>query len=135
MTTKIFDRDFYAVIRAAAEDGMFADENITNEMILDFCDRKVAAIDRKKEKAAEKAAEKKEKVDELREVILSLMTGDYQTIADILERLDDEEVTASKVSHRLGVLVREGIVEKTLVSAPAIEEGGKPRRVQGYKLA
>ena len=134
---KIYERDYYYFFRTAAEQGLFDGfgEEITPEMILEFCDKKIEEIDEKKMKSAAAAAEKRNKPDELRELVASLLTGELQNVADLLIRINDEEITASKVVNRLSGLVRDGVAEKSQVTIPAVEEGGRSRRVQAYKLA
>ena len=66
------------------------------------------------------------------ETIYENLGEDFEPISDILVRIDDPELTASKVVHRIAKLIDAGRAEKTeLRIKPA--DGGRARTLVGYK--
>ena len=121
--TKITEREMYTMISELLEG---------NEDVVAFCEKKIAALDKKAENAKVKAAEKKAAGDELRARVEEVLTDEWQTIAEVVAALDDEEVTASKVTYRLNALVDLGIAVKDETKIPS---DGKTRVVKVFKLA
>ena len=121
--TKITEREMYTMISELLEG---------NEDVVAFCEKKIAALDKKAENAKVKAAEKKAAGDELRARVEEVLTDEWQTIAEIVAALDDEEVTASKVTYRLNALVDLGVAVKDETKIPS---DGKTRVVKVFKLA
>ena len=80
--------------------------------IIDFIDNEIAMIDKKADKARARAEITKAEGDEMRAVVESALTEEWQSIASILEVIGDEEFTKGKVSARLGALVKQGVAEK-----------------------
>lgn len=121
--TKMTEREMFAMIAELLED---------NADVVAFCEKKVAALDRKAENAKVKAAEKKAAGDELRARVEAVLTDEWQTIADVVNALGDEEVTANKVTYRLNALVELGVAVKDETKLPG---DGKTRVVKVFKLA
>ena len=121
--TKITEREMYTMISELLE---------SNEDVVAFCEKKIAALDKKAENAKVKAAEKKAAGDELRARVEGVLTDEWQTIAEVVAALDDEEVTASKVTYRLNALVDLGVAVKDETKMPS---DGKTRVVKVFKLA
>lgn len=95
----------------------------------EFLDKELASLEKRKESAQRRAAAKKEESDALTEEILAVVnssTEDFLLVDDIVERLDNPEVTRNKVTARLGKLVAAGKVVKDVVKV----EGA---RKMGYK--
>ena len=63
----------------------------------------------------------------------AMSTEEFEPIADIAARIEGEDVTVSKVTYRLGQLVKNGEAEKTQIEI-AGDEGQKKRKIMGYKL-
>ena len=104
-----------------------------NAEVVEFCSKEIASIEKKAEKAKEYAAKKKQE-DTLREAVLNVLTSEFQTIPDILEKLDGEvEATAGMVTSRLTKLREEGAIIKDNVSVDGI--GGKKTKKVAYALA
>ena len=82
----------------------------------------------KAEKANARNAEMKANGDELREVVQSVLTEDFQTIDSIVAQIEGEEITKAKVTARLTALVKAGIAEKDDVKD---DEG---RKLKAYRL-
>lgn len=102
-----------------------------------FAEKEIESLVRKAEKAKETAAAKKAEGDALTEVVLSCLTDEVQTIAEITARVvaceGCEDVTLGKVQYRLGALAREGKATKGEVVIPATETT-KKRTVSGYSV-
>ena len=81
---------------------------------------------KKAEKAKERAATKKAEGDELRAVVKSVLTDEFQAIDDIVAQIAGEDVTKAKVTARLTQLVKaeEAVKEQIKVGE---------RKVMGYK--
>ena len=113
-TTKKTKTMYFAELREIVENAS-TDEAMQNEL-LEFIDKEVAAIARRKDKAKERAEKKKNESDALTEKIFATLDEEYMTLDEILPLLDDEEeITKNKVTSRLGKLVKAGRVEKDTV--------------------
>ena len=102
-------------------------------MLVEFVQEQIDALARKATKAKEKAAEKKVELDELAEVVLSMLTTEPQTRDEIAEQISGEDVTVAKVGARLSKLVALGKVEKSEVAATSAS--GKKTTRMAYALA
>lgn len=125
MEKKITKRDYYEILQGIVAANVANEEK---EELLEFLDKQIALIDAKAEKAKARNAEKKANGDELREVVQSVLTEDFQTIDSIVAQIEGEEITKAKVTARLTSLVNNGIAEKTDVKD---DEG---RKLKAYKL-
>ena len=107
---------------------------VTREDIQNFASKKLAALERKKEKARENAAKKRAEGDKLGKVVESVLTNEFQTadevLAAVLKVWDGEEADATrmKVIYRLCNLVKLGRAEKTDVKIDK-------RTIKAYKVA
>lgn len=120
MADKITKVEIYGMIKDACAD---------NEVIVDFCDKEIAALGVKAEKAKARAAEKKAAGDELRAVVASVLTKEPAVAEDILARIEgDEELTKAKIVARLTQLCKAGEAVKSEITID-----GKKRMV--YALA
>ena len=95
--------------------------------MVEFIEKEIAALVNKREKAKERAAQKKTEGDELREVVYAVLTQELQTAEEILEKIDGEDVTKQKVVARLGQLVKAEKAHKEQVKV----EG---RKIMAYRL-
>ena len=129
--TKITKKEMFALIKEAITTGIMP-EAISEDAIVEFCDKEIAALDRKASKAKETAARKRAESDELTDRVAALLTDELATIADITEALGDEEVSRAKTQARLGRLVNSGFAVKEEIT---IEVDGKKKKVMAYKLA
>jgi G:T/U-mismatch repair DNA glycosylase len=123
---KMTKRDYYEEILSILTETDLTDET---SALVDFVKNQIDTLDKRAEKAKERAAEKKAEGDELRETVKNVLTNDFQTVEDIVNALDNEEITKAKVIARLTQLVTLGEVEKTDVKD---ETSGKTRKA--YKL-
>ena len=106
---------------------------VTQEDIQNFVSKKLAALERKKEKARENAAKKRAEGDKLGKVVESVLTNEFQTadevLASVLEIWDGDEADATrqKVIYRLSNLVKLEKAEKTDVKVDK-------RTIKAYKV-
>ena len=88
---------------------------------VEFIDKQIEALEKRKVAAAARAEKKKAESDALTNAIYELITDKLVTVDEITVAFDDEEVTRAKVTARLGKLVNAGLIEK------------EPVRVDGKK--
>ena len=125
MTNKITRKDYFNMIKAALAD---------NADIVAFCDKEIAVIDHKADKARERAAIKAQEPDTLMDAVLGVLTDEPMTVGDILGVVGIEGATAGKVANRASRLVKDGKAVKTTVTITG-EDGGKARKLVAYTLA
>lgn len=83
--------------------------------LLEFIDKQVEALEKRKVAAAERAEKKRAESDAMTDAILGMIGEELITVDEIVVALDDEEVTRNKVTARLGKLVKAGVIEKETV--------------------
>ena len=88
---------------------------VTPEHIKDYINKSLAQIDARNVKAAERAAKKKAEGDDLRARVLSVIGETPVKVSDIVDALDDPDVTSAKVIARLTQLVKSGAIFKNSV--------------------
>lgn len=98
------------------------------EELLAFVEKQIELLDNKAAKAKERSAEKKAEGDELREVVKSVLTDEYQTADEIANQIEGEDITKAKVTARLTQLINNGDAVKEQKSVDG-------KRVMTYKLA
>ena len=145
---KITKREMYQALIHFAETGIMSypakDENVddpdvtnaklvTSEELKAFAENEIVLLDKKLNKAKENAKKKRATSDKLQEAIQAVLTDEFETIADIAAKIEDEDATVAKCVYRLNALVEAGIAEKTDMKVTGAE--GKKRTVKGYKLA
>ena len=133
---KVTKREVYeALVNFATTGAMtYGEENIvlTNEELSEFAKNEISLLDKKAVKAKERAPNKKAAGDELTEAVYAALTEEFEPIADITCRINDDDVTISKVTYRLRKLAEAGRAEKTDLTIPG-SEGQKARHIVGYK--
>lgn len=118
--TKMTKVEILGMIKEACED---------NEVIVEFCDKEIAALGAKAEKAKARAAAKKAEGDELRGIVASVLTTEPMIAEDVLAAITGvEDLTKAKVIARLTQLCKAGEAVKTEVTVD-----GKKR--MAYSLA
>lgn len=118
--TKMTKVEILGMIKEACED---------NEVIVEFCDKEIAALGAKAEKAKARAAAKKAEGDELRAIVASVLTTEPMIAEDVLAAITGvKDLTKAKVIARLTQLVKAGEAVKTEVTVD-----GKKR--MAYSLA
>jgi hypothetical protein len=139
-TPKITKKDCFAtitaVLNAAKDAGITLDGDITYDTLFDFVTHENDLLDAKAVAAQKRAAQRKVDGDALRERIYNVLSDtDFMTITDILNALDDEDISAQMATARLTQLASPevGKVEKGSVTIPAVNDGGKSRKVTTYR--
>lgn len=126
MEKKMTEKEMFAMIMSFEE---------ATEEVKAFCEKKIAALDRKAEKARETAAKKRAEGDALMAMVEEALTDEFATVGDITEKVMEagaEEATVSKVVYRVNQLVKAGKAEKSEVS---VEDGeGKKSKRMAYRM-
>lgn len=113
--------------------GQIETEDFDIPTLIEFVQGERAALARKAAKAKETAAAKKTEIDELGQLVLSLVTAEPQTRDQIAEQIEDGgEVSVAKVGARLNKLVAQELVVKTEVAATSAS--GKKTTRMAYAL-
>lgn len=129
MEKKITKKEYYAMLKDIVRGDSNSEMTNSQYELIKFIDKQIEAIETKAEKAKEKAAEKKANGDELREVVQSVLTDEYQTIDAIVSQIEGEDITKAKITARLTSLVKAGLATKSDLRN---EETGKTQKA--YKL-
>lgn len=139
MENKLTKRNYFEALRAVAESGAIdfstINEEMTNDGVITFCDNELALLDKKAEKAKERAATKAAANDELAETVKAALTADnYLTVDEVTAVVAEThpDITRSQVTYRLGKLVKAGEATKKEVSVSV--DGGKARKLQAFCL-
>ena len=130
-TDRTTKRDFYEAIIKAMETG---ETHIEPAKIIEFCENEIALLDKKADKAKERAAAKKAEVDELMEKVYAVLSDtEFMTRNAVMDALGDmpEDVSIAKVGARLTKLVGAQKVEKAEQTVANAE--GKKSKVMGYR--
>lgn len=122
MTKTMYFEEIKAIVEAADVEN--------KEDLMAFIDKQVELLAGKAAKAKERAAAKKVEGDELREVVLAVLTDELQTIDVIASQIEGEDITKAKVTARLTQLAKAGMA----VKEPVANADGKGK-VMAYKLA
>lgn len=122
---KLTKKDLYGMTKEIIENS----DTENKDALIEFIDKQIEMIKAKAEKAKERAAERRTAGDELRAVVKSVLTNEYQTADDITSQVEGEEITRAKIVSRLGQLVKTGEAEKTDVKT----DNG--RTIKAYRLA
>ena len=131
-TVKVTKRERYESIKALVE-AVGAVEGIDTDGIVAFCDKEIAALDTRAEKAKERAAEKRAEGDELQAAVLAALTDEPASRQEVTDRIEGEDVTLAKVGYRLTALVKQGLAVKEEIAVTG--EDGKSKKVAAYRLA
>lgn len=119
---KMTKKDYFVEIKEILE-------NANETALAEVMAHEVELLENKAIKNKERAAQRKIEGDELRDTISNILVDEFQTIDEIVEQLDDEEITKAKVVARLTQLVNLGEAIKEQVKT----EDGK--KVMSYKRA
>ena len=121
-TKAMYFAELREMVLAAVEDQAQQDE------LLEFIDKQIETLEKRKVAAAERAEKKKAESDAMTDAILAQIGDELITVDEIVIALDSEEVTRNKVTARLGKLVKAGTIVKEAVKV----EGNKR---MAYRLA
>ena len=114
-TKAMYFAELREMVLAAVEDQAQQDE------LLEFIDKQIETLEKRKVAAAERAEKKKAESDAMTDAILAQIGNELITVDEIVIALDSEEVTRNKVTARLGKLVKAGTIVKEAVKV----EGNK----------
>ena len=128
---KLTKRSVYEALLKMVETGTL---EITEDELKTFCENEIALLDKKAEKAKERAATKRAEGDALTDAVRAVLTSEFEPIADIAARIEGDDVTVAKVQYRLGQLVKAGEAEKEQITIPATE-GQKSRKIMAYRIS
>ena len=124
MEKKITKKDYFAMVAEIVDNS-----NAENkDELMEFIEKQVEALDKKAAKAKERAANKKAEGDELREVIATVLTDEFQTADEITAQVEGEDITKAKVVARLTQLVKARIAVKEQIKVDSAKK-------MAYKLA
>ena len=104
---KMTKRDYFNEIIALANANDRAD-------LADFANAQIELLAKKAAKAKETAAAKKV-ADPLMDVLFNAVNDELSTVADIVARVGDADLTAAKASYRLNKLAEAGTIVKDTV--------------------
>lgn len=131
---KFTNREMFAAIREVFATG---ESDMDPSLMIEFCDAKIASIDRKAERAKERAEKRKTEEDELMKLVKDCLTDEPTTVSAITLAVNiasnEEEYSWQKVGHRLRQLVAEGfaVVEDSVFT----KETGRKSVVKTYRRA
>lgn len=123
---KIVKREMYSALLAMADGETF---KYSMDDLRVFAQNEIDLLDKKAAKAKERAAAKKAEQDELGEIVKSLLTDEWQTLADLAAQIDGDDVSAAKVQARLKKMIDAGEVVKAQVEIPATETTKKSKKM------
>lgn len=130
---KVTKREYYNVLIDALNGTPSFNERITQEDTINFIHKEIQLLENKAEAAQKRAAQKKEAGDELRERIYEVLdTENYMNINEVVEALNDPDISMQMVSPRIAQLVSLNRVEKDSISIKA-SDGGRTRKRTVYK--
>ena len=133
-TKKTYFQTVELLVNYAKEQGVGLPEGVTYDGLAEFVTHEVELLDNKAAAAAKRAADKKATGDALREKIAGILTGENQTIAEIVNAIGDANITAQMVTPRLTQLVDLGQAVRDQVTV-AGTDGGKSRKISAYRLS
>lgn len=105
---------------------------ITSEELFNFATNEKAQLEKKNVAARRRAADKAA-ADELLNAVASVLTDEFQTIAEVTDCIEGADVTTAKIQYRLNSLVKAGEAEKQEMKVAGAD--GKKRIVMGYRLS
>lgn len=129
---KVTKKDKFNMIKDILANGTVEGADV--EMLTAFVENEIELLEKKAAKAKETAGKKKAEADELTIAVQAALTDEFQTIAEVTDAVEGEDVTTAKVAYRLNALVKAGVAEKAEKTV-AGGEGVKSRKVQSYRLA
>ena len=129
MATKTTKREYFTMLREIVE-GMVENETVpavdNPAELIEFIDKSILELDKKAEKAKERAEKKKETDDEILLKVEGALTDTFRSAEQIMEDLEDVEgLTKQKVVARLTKLVNADRAQKKTIKEDK-------RKIMGY---
>lgn len=109
-----------------------AETVIPAEELLAWYENRLEKLDVRAAKERARREEKKTMGDELEQEIFEMMTEEPITCDEIVERLNNDDITVGKVRYRVSALARKGKVAKTIISV--VDDENKKKNVTAYAL-
>ena len=105
--TKHTKKNIYQAIINFVESGNFTygENTVTLEQLKAFAQHEIELLEKK-------APPKNKANDELAEVIIEILTDEPQTIREIVDQIEGEDVTPAKVAYRLNALAKQGRIKR-----------------------
>ena len=133
MEKKLTKKEVLVAIVNGMQDGNYGE--VTLEDIVAYCENEIALLEKKAEKAKERAAAKKAESDELTDAVKAALTNEFETRDVIAARVAEtygEDASIAKVGYRITQLVKNGEAEANDIKIAATENS-KTRTVKAYK--
>lgn len=129
MATKTTKREYFTMLREIVA-GMVENETVPSvenpTELIEFIDKSMLELDKKAEKAKERAEKKKETDDELLLKVEGALTDNFRSAEAIMEDIEGVEgLTKQKVVARLTKLVNAGRAQKSTIKEDK-------RKIMGY---
>ncbi len=123
------------ILKATENAGVELPGKVSYNDMIAYAEGEIAALDKKAAQAQKRAAEKKAQGDDLREKVLEAVPYEAAiAIDDIVEALDDPNVTRNMVISRLNQLgEKRGTGQVTQEDVEIATPDGKTRKVSGYR--
>lgn len=128
------------LINQSEANGLYIEDgNVTFNELRDFINHEIELLDSKTAAAQKRAAKKRADGDALREKVYDVLdTEIFMTIDQIVEKINDPDVTRNMVTSRLAQLIdkddpENSRVEKEMVTVESPIEGGKSKKIAGYR--
>lgn len=120
MSKRLTKKECFEIIKEMAiEDG--------NKEIYDFAVNQIKVIENKAARDRKKTIEK-QKNDKIKDIVYSVLTENYRILDNIIDSIDDKNITKAMIVARLNKLVEEDLVEKE-----EIRIEGFQRKLVGYR--
>lgn len=139
MENKVTNRNFYEALITLATEGQLTFVNtedelveITAEELKAWAEKSIAQLDKRNETARARTEKKKAEGDALTELVYDALSDEFETIADITAKIDDDDVSIAKVQYRITQLAKAGRAEKGSITIPG-GEGIKSRVLVAYR--
>ena len=125
--TRMTDRELYNSILEGSFD---------MDALIAYANRKLAQLDKRNEAARKRTVKKREKNNELTQVVFDVLTEVPMSRFDILDAVieaggyPEETMTVGKIGYQLNKLVREGQIAKQIAIAET--EDGEVKQITVY---
>lgn len=110
-------KEKYTAIKEILENaelaGIPCSSDITYEDLYDLVNYELKLLQKRHEYELARGEKRRQQIDPLIEVAASGLTDYWQTLPQIAERINQPDVTAGKLTHRMQILIKQGIAERT----------------------
>ena len=124
------------IVRYAETNGVVVAgfEDLTYENLYDFLNHELELMDKRNAAATNRTNARKAAGEATQERIIEVLTGDFKTVQEIQDALNDPTVSYHMIANRLGKLAKDedSGIEKTTITY-AGTEGTRSRRLTAYR--